>query len=199
MQTSIQSILASSFRIGLLPLSAASRYLRPEVESRTQDSKPRTQKNPRSKPSTALLRTDTLEAKDRNARDQGQRPRTQTQAFPYPKKEGLQKIFFRRSPQKKQPRKKTFSVDLQTFNHSKNSAVLNPRTGQFLRTWDFEVKDVTFEAKVKAKDFKMCPRGRPRGQGRSRGLQLCLRSHCLDSCSCTRLFGTVLTHFRSVW
>ena len=33
-------------------------------------------------------------------------------------------------------------------------------------------KDLTFE--VKAKDFKMCPRGRPRGQGRPRGLHLCL-------------------------
>ena len=34
------------------------------------------------------------------------------------------------------------------------------------RTWGFE-------AKAKAKDFKMCPRGRPRGQGRPRGLHLC--------------------------
>ena len=34
------------------------------------------------------------------------------------------------------------------------------------------VKDLTFEAK--AKDLKMCPRGRPRGQGRPRGLHLCL-------------------------
>ena len=33
------------------------------------------------------------------------------------------------------------------------------------RTWGFE-------AKAKAKDFKMCPRGRPRGQGRPRGLHL---------------------------
>ena len=46
------------------------------------------------------------------------------------------------------------------FNGSKNSAVLEPRTGQFSRTWGFEAK---------AKDFKMCPRG----QGRPRGLYLC--------------------------
>ena len=63
------------------------------------------------------------------------------------------------------------------FNCSKNSAVLEPRTGQFSRTWGFEAKakakDLTFEAKAKAKDFKMCPRGRPRGQGRPRGLHLC--------------------------
>ena len=54
------------------------------------------------------------------------------------------------------------------FTCSKNSAVLEPRTGQFSRprTWGFETK---------AKDFKMCPRGRgrPRGQGRPRGLHLC--------------------------
>ena len=61
------------------------------------------------------------------------------------------------------------------FNCSKNSAVLEPRTWQFSRTWGFEAKakDLTFEAKAKAKDFKMCPRGRPRGQGRPRGLHLC--------------------------
>ena len=55
------------------------------------------------------------------------------------------------------------------FNCSKNSAVLEPRTGQFSRTWGFEAKakDLTFEAK--AKDFKMCPRG----QGRPQGLHLC--------------------------
>ena len=58
------------------------------------------------------------------------------------------------------------------FNCSKNTAVLEPRTGQFSRTWGFEAKakDLTFEAK--AKDFKMCPCGRSRGQGRPRGLHL---------------------------
>ena len=40
----------------------------------------------------------------------------------------------------------------QKFDDSKNSAVLEPRTGQISRTWGFE-----------AKDFKMCPWGRPRG------------------------------------
>ena len=34
-----------------------------------------------------------------------------------------------------------------------------------------EAKDLTFEAK--AKDFKMCSQGPPRGQGRPRGLHLC--------------------------
>ena len=58
----------------------------------------------------------------------------------------------------------------QNFNCSKNSAVLEPRTGQFSRTWGFEAK---------AKDFKMCPRGRPRGQVRSRGLHLWALAWCL--------------------
>ena len=67
-----------------------------EVESRTQGSRPRprTQKNPR--PRTAFPRTDTLEAKDRNARGQG--PRTQAQALS--KKRSSQK-FFKRSQKKK--------------------------------------------------------------------------------------------------
>ena len=45
----------------------------------------------------------------------------------------------------------------------KKSAVLEPRTDQFRGLVGFEAK---------AKDFKMCPRGRPRGQGRPRGLHL---------------------------
>ena len=67
----------------------------PEVESRTQGSRPRprTQKNP--KPRAAFPRTDTLEAKDRNARGQG--PRTQAQVLSKKKKRSSQK-FFRRSP-----------------------------------------------------------------------------------------------------
>ena len=57
-----------------------------------------TQKNPR--PSTALPRTDSLEAKNRNARGQGQGPRTQAQVFSekiflqaISKTKGLQKNF----------------------------------------------------------------------------------------------------------
>ena len=51
----------------------------PEVESRTQGSRPRTQKNFEAK------------AKDRPSRGQG--PRTQTQVFSKKKKKGLQKFF----------------------------------------------------------------------------------------------------------
>ena len=75
----------------------------PEVESRTQGSRPRprTQKNPRPRPRTAFPRTDTLEAKDRNARGQGQGPRTQSaSALPKKKKKRSSQKFFKRSPLK---------------------------------------------------------------------------------------------------
>ena len=80
------------------------------------------------------------------------------------KKKVFTKIFQAISTKKRFP--KNFSSSPQNFNNSKNSAVLEPRTGQFSRTWGLEAKDLTFEAK--AKDFKMCPRG----QGRPRGLHL---------------------------
>ena len=57
------------------------------MESRTQGSRPRTQKNPGSRPRTALPRTDHLEAKNRNARGQGHRRKCS------PEKKGLQKFF----------------------------------------------------------------------------------------------------------
>ena len=131
-----------------------------------------------------------LEAK---AKDQGHK--AQVLSKKKKKKRSSQK-FFRRSPKKKKKKKKkvftkifqaistkkrfpkNFSTAPQNFNFPKNSAVLEPRTGQFSRTWGLEAKakakDLTFEAKAKAKDFKICPRGRPRGQGRPRGLHLWL-------------------------
>ena len=48
-----------------------------------------------------------------------------------PKKRSL-KTFFRRTPEKGV--QKSFSGDQQNFNISKNSAVFDPKTGQFLRT-----------------------------------------------------------------
>ena len=119
-------------------------------------------------------RTGMLEAK---AKDQGHKR----------KKKGPHKNFSGDLRKKKKGLHKNFSSDLHektfskkffkrstNFNYSKNSAVLEPRTGQFSRTWGLEAKakDLTFEAK--AKDFKICPRGRPRGQGRPRGLHLWL-------------------------
>ena len=54
-----------------------------------------TKKNPRPRPRTALPRTDSLEAKDRNTRGQGQGPRTRAQVF-FKKKSS--KVFFRQTP-----------------------------------------------------------------------------------------------------
>ena len=78
------------------------------------------------------------------------------------KKKSSQK-FFRRSPTKKNKKKvftkifqaiptkkrfpKNFSSAPRNFNNSKNSAVLESRTGNFRGL------------EAKAKDFKMCPRG----------------------------------------
>ena len=89
-----------------------------EVESRTRGSRPsarsRTQKNPRPKPSTALPRTDLLEAMDKNA--QGQGPRTHAQVF-YKKKK--KKIKIKKSFSKKfsgHLQKKVFRKIFQAFH-----------------------------------------------------------------------------------
>ena len=98
-------------------------------------------KNPR--PGTAFPRTDTLEAKDRNARGQGQGPRTQAQVLSKKKvftkifqtilkKTVFKKFFQAISTKKRFP--KNFSSAPQNFINSKNTAVLEPRTGQFSRT-----------------------------------------------------------------
>ena len=55
-------------------------YIRGGVEDTRLEAKD-TKKNSRPRPRTAFPRTDTLEAKDRNVRGQGQGPRTLAQAF----------------------------------------------------------------------------------------------------------------------
>ena len=90
-------------------------------------------KNPRPRPRTAFPRTDTLEAKDRNARGQGQGPRTQAQVLSKKKKKKVFTKIFQAISTKKRFLK-NFSSALQNFNNSKNTAVLEPRTGQFSRT-----------------------------------------------------------------
>ena len=57
------------------------------------------------------------------------------------------------------------------FNQSKK-AVLEARTGHFVGLVGFEAKAKCLSFEIKAKDFKLCPRGRPRGHGRPRGLHL---------------------------
>ena len=80
-------------------------------------------KNPRPRPRTAFPRTDTLEAKDRNARGQGQGPRTQAQVLSkisgdlQKKKKVFTKNFQAISTKKRFPT--NFSSAPQNFNNSK--------------------------------------------------------------------------------
>ena len=84
------------------------------LEAKAKDTK----KKPGPRPRTAFPRTDTLEAKDRNARDQGQGPKD-TSASALQKKRFSQK-FFRRSPKKKKKDlHKNFSSDLHKKTFSK--------------------------------------------------------------------------------
>ena len=94
------------------------RVCQAEVESRTQGSSQSQghKKNPRPRPRTAFPRTDTLEAKDRNARGQG--PRTQAQVLSKKKKRSSKKLF-KRSPKKKKGLHKNFSSDLHEKMFSK--------------------------------------------------------------------------------
>ena len=69
------------------------------------------------------------------SRTEGSRPRPRTKdtrASALLKKKFFTKIFQAISRKKRLP--KNFSGATQNFNNSKNSAVLEPRTGQFLRT-----------------------------------------------------------------
>ena len=120
-----------------------------EVESRTQGSRPR----PRTQKKSEAKAKDSL-SEDRNSRGQGQecsrpRPRTKdTSASALPKKKIFTKIFQAISKKKKKrvftkifqaistkkPFPKNFSSAPLNFNNSKNSAVLEPRTGPFSRT-----------------------------------------------------------------
>ena len=100
------------------------------LEAKAKDTK----KNPRPRPRprTAFPRTDTLEAKDRNARGQGPRTQSASALQKKKKKKVFTKIFQAISTKKRFP--KNFSSGPQNFNIPKNRAVLEPRTGQFSRT-----------------------------------------------------------------
>ena len=79
---------------------------------------------------TRLKAKDTKKTRPRTglleAKDQGHKCKC------FPKKKRLEKIFS--VDLQKNGLGKHLSADLQNFNHSKNSAVLDPRTGQFSRT-----------------------------------------------------------------
>ena len=95
------------------------------------------------------------------------------QAISKKKKRSSQK-FFKRSPRKNafqkifQPLHKILTFQKILLSSSRGQANFRGLEASRPRP-----KDLTFEAKAKAKDFKICPRGRPRGQGRPRGLHLC--------------------------
>ena len=82
-------------------------------------------------------------------------------------KKRLSQKFFKRSPQKN-----VFQKIFQALHKilTIQKIVLSSSRGQanFRGLEALEAKDLTFEAK----DFKMCSRGCPRGQGRPRGLYL---------------------------
>ena len=125
------------------------------LEAKAKDTKKiRGQRQPFRGQTLSRPRTGMLEAKN-----QGHKAQVLSKKKKNKKKKVFTKIFQAISTKKRFP--KNFSSAPQNFNNSKNSAVLEPRTGQFSRTWGLEAKakDLTLEAK--AKDFKMCPRGRP--------------------------------------
>ena len=141
------------------------------MESRTQGSRPTTQKNPRPRPRTAFPRTDTLEAKGRNvrkAKDKGHKRKCSpkkkkvfTKIFQaISKKKRSSQKFFKRSPLKN-VFQKIFQALHKILTFQKIVLSLSREQANFR------------ELEAKAKDFKICPRGRPRGQGRPRGLHFC--------------------------
>ena len=128
------------------------------MESRTQGPGPRIQKNPR--PRTAHPRTDPLEAKDQghNAKVISKKKRKRS-SLPKFKRSSRQKnvfkIFFA-SSLAFYKMKQNWSRPRPIFSKSKNSAVLELRTGHFRGLAGFDAKDLTFEPKA----FKSVP---PRG------------------------------------
>ena len=119
-----------------------------EVESRTQGSRPRPRTQKKSEAKDSL-------SEDRYSRGQG--PRTQAQVLSK-KKKGLHKNFSG-DLHKKYVFQKIFQALHKILTIQK--LVLSSSRGQ-----------ANFRG-LEAKDFKMCPRGRPGGQGRPRGLHLC--------------------------
>ena len=108
---------------------------------------------PRPRPRTAFPRTDTLEAKDRNARGHGQGPRTQSaSALQKKKKKRSSQKFFRRSPKKKKKKRK------------KRGLKRSPPKNALQKIFQPLHKFLTFQKVVLSSS---------RGQANFRGLHLC--------------------------
>ena len=106
------------------------------VEDTRLEAKARTQKNP--------VKAKNRLSEDRPSRGQGHecsrpKPRTKDIGASVLKRKKRSSKFFQ-AISKKQGLQIFFSGDQQNFNNSKNTAVLEPRTGQFSRTWGFEAK-----------------------------------------------------------
>ena len=85
-----------------------------EMATAQRTRRTRTQKKKRGQgQEQPFLRTDTLEAKDRNARGKSQEPRTLMQVFSPPKKS--RQNFFSADLQNKKRSRKNFSADLRNF------------------------------------------------------------------------------------
>ena len=126
---------------------------RAEVESRTQGSRPRprTQKNPRPRPRTAFPRTDTLEAKERNARGQGHKRKCSPKKKKVctknlKKKKRSSQKFFKQSPQKN-----VFQKDFQALH---------------------KISTIQKLVLSSAEDRPIFEDLRPRGRGQGQGLDL---------------------------
>ena len=117
------------------------------MESRTQGSRPRTQKKFEAKAKDSL-------SEDRHSRGQELRTQVQVLSKQQQQKRFSQK-FFKRSPQKN-VFQKIFLALHKILTIQK--IVLSSSRGQAnFRGLEAKAKDLTFEAK--AKNFKMCPRG----------------------------------------
>ena len=124
-------------------------------------------KNSRPRPRTAFPRTDTLEAKDRNARGQG--PRTQSaSALQKKKKKVFTKIFQAISKKKKKGLHRNFSGDLQKKKKKKKKRSSqkffkrSPRKNAFQKIFQPLHKILTFQKIVLSSS---------RGQANFRGLE----------------------------
>ena len=112
------------------------------MQSRTQGSRLKSKNTKKSEVKASPFVDRLSRGQGRNAGGQGQGPRTQ--AARLLKKKGLKKIFQAISEKRglhcnfsdvlQKKRSSKFLGDLQNFNNLKNSAGLEPRTGQFSRT-----------------------------------------------------------------
>ena len=130
-------------------------------------------KNPRPRPRTAFPRTDTLEAKDRNARDQG--PRTQSQVLSKKKKKKKKKKGLHKNFSGDLQKKKVFTKIFQAISKKKRSS-----QKFFKRSPLKNVFQNIFQALHKILTFQKIVLSSSRGQANFRGLEASRPSQGLD-------------------